>query len=489
MEKTILIVDEDIELCNALGTYLNRKGYETTVALNGQDAVSTIEKNNSDIILSGTLLKDMTGLDLLRHIKQKYPEIEVIMMTEQGDPDFGIKSLQCKASDFIFKPINNDALDIAITRARNRISLNLKLKDDLEKIETLHKNSIAYQQLFDEVPCYISIQDKNFRLTETNRLFKQDFGHDIGSYCYKVYKHRTEPCLNCPVQDTFRDGKPHHTEEIVTSKSGEQYNVFTWTSPIRNASGNIIQVMEVSTNITQIRKLQDHLSALGLLMGSMSHGMRGLLTGMDGGLYSLEIGLKNDNRKKIEDAAKVLKEVAGRIKKMVLDILYYTKERKLNAQRVNILKFSNSLADAVRAKAMQHDVKFICKFDKCTGEFEIDPDSLNPALINILDNSIDACLDDKSYDKAHKVILETKVEDNCVVFIITDNGIGIDTETREKMFTLFFTSKGYRGTGLGLFVANQVVRQHGGSINVESTPGQGSCFTIKLPATQCRTDD
>ena len=213
------------------------------------------------------------------------------------------------------------------------------------------------------------------------------------------------------------------------------------------------------------------------------------MTGMDGGLYSLEIGLKNDNRKKIEDAAKVLKEVAGRIKKMVLDILYYTKERKLNIQRVNLLKFSNDLADAVRAKAMQHDVKFICKFDNCTGEFAIDPDSLHPALINILDNAIDACLDDKSDDKIHEVVLETKVEDNCVVFIITDNGPGIDTETREKIFTLFFTSKGYRGTGLGLFVANQVVRQHGGSIKVEATPGQGSCFTIKLPITRCGTDD
>ncbi|MBW1643325.1 MAG: HAMP domain-containing histidine kinase, partial [Deltaproteobacteria bacterium] len=62
-----------------------------------------------------------------------------------------------------------------------------------------------------------------------------------------------------------------------------------------------------------------------------------------------------------------------------------------------------------------------------------------------------------------------------------DNGIGMDEETKNNMFTLFFSSKGYRGTGLGLFIANRVLEQHGGSIQVESTMGKGSNFKIALP--------
>ena len=64
---------------------------------------------------------------------------------------------------------------------------------------------------------------------------------------------------------------------------------------------------------------------------------------------------------------------------------------------------------------------------------------------------------------------------------ISDNGIGMDKETREKMFTLFYSSKGREGTGLGLFISNQSIEQHEGAIQVDSTPGEGSRFTVRMP--------
>jgi signal transduction histidine kinase len=65
--------------------------------------------------------------------------------------------------------------------------------------------------------------------------------------------------------------------------------------------------------------------------------------------------------------------------------------------------------------------------------------------------------------------------------VIQDNGMGMDRETQEKMFTLFFTSKGSQGTGLGLFIANRVIQQHGGRIQIESKPQAGTRFQICLP--------
>ena len=250
---------------------------------------------------------------------------------------------------------------------------------------------------------------------------------------------------------------------------------------MRDDTGQITQVMEMATNITQIRKFQSRLTSLGLLLGSMSHGIRGVLTALDGGLYRLEAGLKKENQVQINDAIEVVKNMIHRISNMVVDILFYTKERGLNWTQVNVMDFSNQVAALIKPKADKHNIEFVYKFDHPKALFEIDPGTVSSALVNILENSIDACLDDKSKDKSHRVIFRVYENEDHTIFEARDNGIGMDRETRENLFTLFFSSKGHRGTGLGLFVANQIIEQHGGSIKVDSEPGQGSCFRIKLP--------
>jgi len=119
-------------------------------------------------------------------------------------------------------------------------------------------------------------------------------------------------------------------------------------------------------------------------------------------------------------------------------------------------------------------------FDKSLGEFEIDPGFVRSAIINILENAIDACTKESS-KKYHKIIFEVKQDKNDIRFNVHDTGIGMDSDTREKVFDLFFSSKGSKGTGLGLFISNKIIGQHGGSIEVASTPGHGSHFCIRLP--------
>jgi len=88
------------------------------------------------------------------------------------------------------------------------------MKIGTEQLEALHQTKVLFQQLFDEVPCYISIQDKNFRLTGANRRFKEDFGDTIGSICYEIYKHRNQPCRDCPVMGTFEIGRASCRERV-----------------------------------------------------------------------------------------------------------------------------------------------------------------------------------------------------------------------------------------------------------------------------------
>ena len=481
MNNNILVVGNDMELCYALGKYLDRYGYNVKEAATSQMALSVISDNKPSILIADSQLKDKDGLEFLETVKEKFPEIQVIMIIDEKDVDTGVECLRMGASDYLTKPINGGALEVALQRAYHRREVRFQLEDYQTQLEAANKNRALFQQLFDEVPCYISIQDRNFRLTGANKQFKQDFGDFIGSYCYEIYKHRTEPCRGCPVEATFEDGKPHQTEEVVTSQHGEQYNILTWTAPLRDDTGQITQVMEMATNITQIRKFQSRLTSLGLLLGSMSHGIRGVLTALDGGLYRLEAGLKKENQVQINDAIEVVKNMIHRISSMVIDILYYTKERGLNWTEVNVMDFSNQIAALIKPKADKHNIEFIYKFEHPKALFEIDPGTVNSALVNILENSIDACIYDRAKDKSHRVVFRVYENGNYTVFEARDNGMGMDRETRENLFTLFFSSKGHSGTGLGLFVANQIVEQHGGLIEIESELKQGSCFIIKLP--------
>jgi len=372
-----------------------------------------------------------------------------------------------------------------IRNSEGDVELVVEISADMTEVkrlqEDLRSTQQKYQQLFDEAPCYISVQDRDFRLVAANRRFKEDFENGTaGSHCYEVYKELSEPCHACPVAKTFEDGESHDSEMIVTSKRGDQYNVLVRTAPIRNAAGDITQVMEMSTNITEIRRLQDQLSSLGLKISSISHAIKGLLTGLDGGMYLVDSGFAKENMEQIREGWDIVNLMVSRIRSMVLDILYFAKDRNLEWERVDVLSILDDVVLTVEPKMADHHIEFAREFDPSLGEFEADAGVVRSALVNILENAVDACTEDKS-GKSYKIGFCVNQDDTHIIFNVYDNGVGMDKETRENLFNLFFSSKGSKGTGLGLFISNKIIRQHGGTITVDSTPGQGSHFCIRVP--------
>lgn len=346
--------------------------------------------------------------------------------------------------------------------------------------EQLRQSQQRYRLLFEEVPCYISIQDPDLRMIEMNRAFREDFGPSLGCKCYEAYKHRTEPCLNCPVQDTFEDGQFHTREEIVTSRQGTQLDVLVTAAPIRDAEGRIVSVMEMSANITEVRELQSHLASLGLLIGSVSHSLKGLLNGLGGGLYLVETGFKKDNPDRVRQGWEIVQRNVARIRATVSDILYYAKDREPLWENVSAAELAGEVCGLVRSRAEEHGVRLVADVAQAAGDFEVDPQAVRALLTNLLENSLDACrLDGKKSE--HEVAFRVQGFPDHVQFEIQDNGVGMDQETRDKAFSLFFSSKGMEGTGLGLFIANRIVRAHGGSIELESAVGVGTRFTVRLP--------
>lgn len=479
--NSILIADTNAEILDVLELVIKRIGYDVIKFNTAYGIFSEIQIESYPVIVTSLEFSDLKEDELIDMIKKQSPFSEIIVIVDEHNSELFLRYFEKNVSDFLVNPINSTVLEIQVKRAFKRWEQSQRIYSLETELDSVERRRLQFQQLFDQIPCYISIQDRSLRITGSNQLFRRDFGDLVGSHCYKIYKHRENPCRDCPVSATFQDGKHHQTEEVVTSKDGKQHNVLTWTSPLREKDGNIYQVMEMSTDITQLRNLQDHLTSLGLMMGGMSHNIRGIITGLEGGVYRLESGLKKENSEKVNDSLDTVKELTGRMKAMILSMLDYTKERHLTPSFVDALEFSQKIADIIALKAEKNNITFTTDFNDTVGEIQIDPNAMSSCLINLLENSIDACIDDRSEKDEYKLSFSMSGDDDSIVFEVTDDGVGMDQETIEKMFTLFFTSKGNKGTGFGLFLSNHICEQHGGSIHVESEPEKGSLFRVLIP--------
>ncbi len=482
MAENILLIEACQEHATALKLYLEQSGVTVSIGTTTEEMSSKMGTKEFDILLANPFLNGKSISSDIKKLKNRLPLVQVIILCFKKNLDQAMDEIGTYAINFLEIPVNSKALNLAILHARKCIANDRRISIYSERLADLEHDRTLYHQLFNDVPCYISIHNKDMRLIGGNILFQKDFGNEIGEYCYETYKNRYSPCPICPVMKTFEDGKSHSTEEVVTSRSGQQYHVLTRTAPIFNDADEITQVMEIATDITQIRQLQGHLSSLGLMLGSMSHGVKGMLTALDGGIYQMSSGLHKDDPELIEQAFDTIKQMTGKVKKMVLEILYYAKSRKLQYHTVNAVELIKSVINTVKALADKNGIEIYTDIPESLGEMDIDSNWLEAALVNLAENAVEACVYDKSTDKKYKVQFKLWENDEKKVCLsIKDNGMGMDKDTYERVFTLFFTSKGSQGTGLGLFIANHVIQQHGGSINVTSKLGEGSCFEVSLP--------
>jgi PAS domain S-box-containing protein len=345
--------------------------------------------------------------------------------------------------------------------------------------EKWRESQERYRAIFEEVPCYISVQDRNLKILETNRAFRETFGGSVGAHCFETYKHRAEPCLDCPVARTFSDGQVHHSEELVVSQTGRPIHTLVSTAPIRNGKGEIEAVMEMSADVTQIRNLEDRLSKAGLLAGMLLHGLKGHLMGLDGGAYLISTGLEKGMKGRVQEGWAMVQRNVEKIRSVVRDFLFLAKEREPIFQCVRLEEVAHGAARAVGRAAERTGVALRVRLED-VGRGKVDARALEESLVNLLENAIHACQQDAS-KKEHHVTLSLFRQDGKAVFAVEDNGVGMDRETQDRLFRLFFSTKGSAGTGLGLFVAQEVARMHRGTLTVDSKLGRGSRFQLELP--------
>ena len=442
-------------------------------------------KKSPDVVVLFLQKEKKDCLDQIANITKENLDKEVIVALPLDMVDTGVKTLQNGATDFFILPSSAKILDFYINRSleQNYLHQHICFNDScyMSRYAVSEKN---YKQLFNEVPCFIYVVDRDFLITDSNRKFVEYFGSHVGEYCFGILKNRDDPCSKCSVAKAFKNGKSYASEMQIISSDGVKHIVLSWVAPIRDNQGEITNALVMLTDITEARRLEDHLTSLGYMIGSISHGIKGLLTSMDSGVYQMEKGFETNDDNRIKEGFEITRDMTDRIKKLVMDILYYTKIRKMEWGQHSVQKFVTDTLDIVSGKAAKYKIKINHKLDMATADdfFEADESSLQQAMVNILENAIEACIDSPEENNA-SILVHTKVAPENILFTIHDNGSGMDNHALKSIFNIFFSSKGNQGTGLGLYIANKVVGRHRGEIKVSSTVNKGTKFLIKIPRT------
>ncbi len=223
----------------------------------------------------------------------------------------------------------------------------------------------------------------------------------------------------------------------------------------------------------------ERLAAVGQTIAALSHHIKNILQGLKSGSEILKMGLKDMDPVLLQQGWKNIEKNQGKIYDLVVDMLGYSKEREPNIESTDLNGVARDVIELMAPRAMELGVELTARLDDQLPNCPADPEGIHRALLNIVGNALDAVEDVES----PCVIVATAREPNgeSVCFEVRDNGGGIPPEKIHDIFRPFVSTKGARGTGLGLAVSRKILREHGGDIVAHSQPGQGSVFLLRLP--------
>jgi signal transduction histidine kinase len=221
----------------------------------------------------------------------------------------------------------------------------------------------------------------------------------------------------------------------------------------------------------------ERLAAIGQTIAILSHHMKNILQGMKGGGYLIGAGLDREDPAAIRRGLNIVEKNQERISNLVLDMLSYSKDR--TPDRV-IANLNDTIADVVElmlVRAEEQGCQLSFQPDTSVPDGYFDSEAMHRAILNLVTNAIDAVAD----CEAAEVCVRCGAGEQGWWIEVCDNGPGVDPEDRERIFSLFESRKGARGTGLGLPVSQKIVAEHGGSIELVDHSPPGCTFRILLP--------
>jgi len=363
------------------------------------------------------------------------------------------------------------------------VEMSTNITESTQLHNELVRSRKHFKRLFDVVPCYISIQNSDFEVIESNELFKHDFASAEDRHCYRMYKGRDSICPNCPVEKTFADGKVHSSEEQVITKDGRQADMIVYSMPVENEAGEISSVMEVSTDISEVKRLQHELAMVGLAVAGMTHRMKNILTGLEGGIFVVNTGFEMAEQTMVDEGWQMVTRNVTKVSQIAKDLLYCAKERPPKwDDEVSPHAILRDVHELYDARASSEGVELVLDLDDPPRRGRFDADALHSLVLNLAANALDACRFDPATDKQHRIILRCATQESGATLIeVEDNGAGIPDDVSHKVFQAFFSVKGTEGTGIGLLVVQRVAEAHDAKLSFNTEEGVGTTFRVLFP--------
>jgi two-component system, NtrC family, sensor kinase len=228
----------------------------------------------------------------------------------------------------------------------------------------------------------------------------------------------------------------------------------------------------------------ERLAAVGQTIATLSHHIKNILQGIRGGSYLVEMGLENEDLAVVRKGWDIVNRNQNKISSLVMDMLSFSKEREPDPVPSDLVALVTDIVETVQQRADEIGATLEWAPPTDMPQLLFDPEALSRAILNVVTNALDAVEDRSGATVSIRVTCDT--EDERVRVTVSDNGEGMTPDTIAEIFNLFVSTKGARGTGLGLTVSRKILREHGGDIHVSSQPGEGSTFVLEFPV---RTGD
>jgi signal transduction histidine kinase len=223
----------------------------------------------------------------------------------------------------------------------------------------------------------------------------------------------------------------------------------------------------------------ERLAAIGQTFAAVSHHIKNILQGVRSANDLVEMGLGGDDLKMIKQGWGVVRRNQDRIYKLVMDMLTYSKERTPELAYDDLNAVIEEVVGLLKSRAEEIGAKLESNLDPNLPKAWFDGEAIHRAALNLIGNAIDAV---EGRDAPWvRVATRFNESEGRLEVVVEDNGDGIDKDDLDAIFQVFVSSKGSRGTGLGLPVTRKIMREHDGDVAVESSPGEGSKFTLWLP--------
>jgi two-component system NtrC family sensor kinase len=361
-------------------------------------------------------------------------------------------------------------------------SINLDLKANREELLN-SRNTL--RALFDNIPASLYIVDRAYALRAINRSRARRAGSHpnllVGRCCYEALFGRISPCPECRVAETFQEGKSTARALRLADSGGEPKEWEIGTYPIVDDDARVGQVVLFEEDVTERRHLEanlaqsEKLAAVGQLAAGVAHEINNPLTAVIANAQLMQRSLPPDGE--LQESIELILIAGSRAAQVVRNLLDFARKEQYRLDRTDINQTIRKTLELVQHETVSRSI--VVKFDPDPDLPRVmaSGDHLQGVWLNLLLNAFDAL-----GGMPGEIWISTRRREQEVQVIFADSGKGIPAEILPRIFEPFFTTKlPGQGTGLGLSVCHQIIKQHNGQILVESESGRGTKFTILLP--------